>query len=480
MAPWFGGVIAQGPMRAAVFSFSPLDLAVVGLFLLAVLTLGLRLGRRAGPAEEFLLAGRRLTLPMFVGSLVSTWYGGILGVGEIAFSDGVVTWVTQGGFWYLSYFVFAFFLAERLSRSKQVTLPDQLGLLHGPRARVVASLLNFLNVVPVAYMLSMGLVAHLILGCPVWLGTVLGATLVLGYSALGGFRAVVYTDLLQFALMCVAVALLMIFAVVKLGGSDYLTLRLPPAHLQPRGHVSGQELFVWALIALSTLVDPNFYQRCYAALTPRVARLGVLCSIGFWMLFDVCTTFTGLYARAALPTADPRLAYPLLANRLLPPGVKGIFFVGLLATVMGTVDSYCFVAATTLSHDFFRRTLRPDATDETVVRTTRWALLFTVVLAVLLSLASGGSIKGVWKTLGSLSTSALLVPMLLGQLGWRPRGAGLAAMLAGAGGTLGWAALRRFGPPWARRLEVMVPGLGLSLSAYAGAGLLSRGGKGTP
>jgi SSS family solute:Na+ symporter len=57
---------------------------------------------------ELLLMGRRLTLPLFVTSLVATWYCGIFGVTALTFERGVFNFVTQGAFWYATYFIFAF------------------------------------------------------------------------------------------------------------------------------------------------------------------------------------------------------------------------------------------------------------------------------------------------------------------------------------------------------------------------------------
>jgi SSS family solute:Na+ symporter len=456
-------------MSQALIQLGVADLGIVFAYLAALLVIGYALRRsKAAGAAEFLLASRGLTLPAYVGSLVATWYGGILGVTEISYRHGLVTWLTQGGFWYVSYLLFAAFLAGRLQRSQQMTLPDQIGLLHGETARRLAALLNLINTLPIAYLLSLGLLVHLVSGLPVWFGIVVGSSITVLYSTWGGFRAVVYTDLLQFVLMCLSVALMMIVSVTQLGGSEYLAGHLPAGHLELTSGMSGQEIVVWFLFALSTLVDPNFYQRCYAAKSPSVARLGILLAIGFWLLFDVCTTFGGIYARAALPGVDPRLAYPLLADRLLPPGVKGFFFSGLLATIMSTVDSYCFVGAMALSHDL--RLVRTDPTsaagEASTIRRTRLGIVLTTVMAMALAMVFEGSIKTVWKTLGSLSTSAMLVPMMFGMLGWRPRAAGVASMAAGGGATILWALLRRFGPGWAARVEAMACGLGSSLLAY--------------
>lgn len=188
-----------------VLNLTGLDLAVIAAYVAGTLLIGWQL-RRGSDAEEFMLAGRRLTLPLFVGSLVSSWYGGLLGVGEIAYSDGLVNWVSQGGFWYLAYLLFALLLAGRLNRSRQTTLPDQIETLHGRPARHLASLLNFVNVLPISYVLSLGLVIHAFTGWPLWLCILAGSSLGALYSLAGGFRAVVRVELLQFALMCLAVA----------------------------------------------------------------------------------------------------------------------------------------------------------------------------------------------------------------------------------------------------------------------------------
>ena len=63
------------------FHLEFLDLLVLAAYFAVSLYIGWSVSRRAQGAEQFLLAGRRLTLPLFVGSLVATWYGGILGVG---------------------------------------------------------------------------------------------------------------------------------------------------------------------------------------------------------------------------------------------------------------------------------------------------------------------------------------------------------------------------------------------------------------
>ncbi len=113
---------------------------------------------------------------------------------------------------------------------------------------------------------------------------------------------------------------------------------------------------VWFFIALWTLVDPAFHQRCYAAKDGKTAKRGILVSILFWFVFDFMTTTAGLYARAALPaSSQPMYSYPLLAEVTLPAVAKGMFYIGMLATIMSTLSSLTLISAITIGKDIVGR-----------------------------------------------------------------------------------------------------------------------------
>lgn len=418
-----------------------IDIVIILGYFLAVTFLALKLKGKIKGVEDYLLMGRKVTLPLFVGTLVSTWYGGILGVGEISYNSGIVNWVTQGFFWYLSYIVFALILSERLRRSAKVTLPDQLDNYYGRGARALGTLFNFLNVIPIVYILSLGLIIKVVFGIPLWQGIVFGSLISIVYTVIAGFYSDVYTDFLQFIIMCTMIPLILIFSVFTFGGYEFLAERLPQSHFSAIGDFTIGEVIVWGFLAMGTLVDPNFYQRCYAAEKPRIARSGIFLSIGFWLFFDICTTFIGMYARAAMPSlVDAKLSFPLYADAILPIGLKGLFFVGLIATVMSTIDSYCLVGGMTISHDFYRKLLGKERSQEHLIFVSRLGVVMTCVLAMGLALIYNASIKSIWYVVGSITFSALFFPMLAGMFivkeGKSP--AGLPSMIAGVTGAVSW------------------------------------------
>ncbi len=359
---------------------------------------------------DYLIMGRKLTLPLFTATLVATWYGGIFGVTRIAFEKGVYNFVTQGFFWYLTYIIFAFFLVSKIKSYKAITLPELTGQMFGPKASIITSIFNFFNVLPIAYVISIGLLLQLIVPGPLLPRMFLGVSIVIIYSMFGGFRAVVFSDLIQFVVMCTSVVLVLFFSFYNFGGISFLTEHLPDRYFSVTGGEPILTTLVWGFIALSTLVDPNFYQRVFAAKSTKVAKKGILISTGVWFLFDICTTLGAMYAKATIPETNPDYSYLTYALQILPSGLRGFVLAGIVATILSTLDSYLFIAGTTLSYD-----LAPKKYKGSLIL-HHLGIVFVGLLAVLMATLFDGNIKTVWKTLGSYSAACLLLPIVYGYI----------------------------------------------------------------
>lgn len=382
------------------FLFTALTVAVV-------LIAQFRAPKENSPLEH-LLMGRRLTLPLFIATLVSTWYGGIFGVSSIAFDSGIYNFVTQGVFWYASYLIFAFFILKRISKFKALTLPDLIGKMYGPKSEKLAAVFNILNLVPVVYAISIGMIIQMFFQVPLGQGITIGVGFTMLYAMFGGFRAVVYSDLVQFFLMFASVVILALFSFLFFGLKPLQTL--PDHYFSPMGTHGLLETMAWGFIALSTLVDPNFYQRAFAADSDKTAKRGIIFATIIWILFDLSLTFGAMYAKALLPLAESSNGYFEYAFKVLPQGMRGFFLAGLVATVLSTLDSYLFLAGSTIAYDLAPKKYRGHIVLHYL------SFVFIAALAILLASVFEGNIKAVWKTLGSLSAASLLMPVLYGYL----------------------------------------------------------------
>jgi len=456
-----------------VISLAPVDLWVIGAYLAATVAVGMGLFRfRGGDAEAYLVAGRRVSLPAFVATLVATWYGGILGVGEFTYTSGLYTWLALGIPYYVFAILFALFLAGPVRRAALYTIPDRLAQSFGRGAGLLGSLFVFVLVSPAPYVLMLGVLLQIVTGWSLPVCVLLGTVVSTFYVARGGLSTDIRVNIFQFLLMFAGFGIILPAAALEFGGPSFLTANLPPELLRLQGTEGFQRTLVWFLIAVWTLVDPGFHQRCYAARTEDVARRGIIAAVGCWLVFDFLTIASGLYARAALPgLQDPKMSYLLLAEAVLPAGLKGFFYVGILATIMSTVLSYTFLGAVTLGRDVIWR-LRGDRDESRITLYTRIGILVTGVLAVALAIAIP-SVVQLWYTLGSVCVPGLIIPVLDSYFGRRkmtPPGCA-ASMVAGAGTALIWlaAGLWRAVDGWPRYplgIEPMLPGLAASFLAY--------------
>jgi len=450
-----------------------IDALLVGLFLAAAVALGARARRGKGGLEDYVLASRALTLPQFVATLVPTFYGGVLGVGEFTWTSGLSNWTVMALPYYVFAALYAVFLAERVRLTPGLTIPDHLESAYGRGAALIGALLVFILASPADELLMAGTLLSHLSGMPTALAMAAAAAASLLLLWRGGLNADVAANRLQIVVMFAGFALILPFAFQAVGGPAALAARLPAGHLSWTGGMGPCKILGWWLIAVWTIVDPAFHQRCAAAESPATARRAILVSIGFWMLFDLLTTAAGLYARAILPTLDsPTLAFPRLADATMPAFARGLFFAGVSASLFAALQGTSLLSAVSLGKDLAGR-LRP--TDEDgQQRRVRLALAATGLLAFVLARLVP-SVVDLWYSVGSAVIPGLLLPMLgvyVPRLRVGPRWAASASVSGFATSLIWVAADRRLG---AAPLGVEAPFPGLVLSALVwAAGLYSE------
>jgi len=390
-------------------SFSFLDIAIIILFFLLILVIGLIPSReKAGDASEYLLSGRKVGLWLFVLTNVSTWYGGILGIGEFTYRSGLLSWFTQGLPYYIFAIIFAFFFAEKVRNASLFTIPDKIELTYGKKAGVISSFLIFILVSPAPYVLMIGNLIQLVFGINLLLSLIIAAFFSSIYLMKGGYKSDLYTDAVQFFVMFIGFILIVVISFLKVGDINFLKNNLPSTHLKLTGDTSIIYVIVWFLIALWTFADPGFHQRCYAAKDGKTAKYGILISVLFWFLFDFLTTSTGLFSRALLPNLEnPVLSFPLYAEKVLSTGLKGIFYAALFATIISTSNSFLFLSGTTFGRDFIYK-LKKEKRGNKIPLYTRSGIIVSAVLSIILAY-NIQSVISLWYLIGSICIPGIII-----------------------------------------------------------------------
>jgi len=405
-----------------MYEVATIDYIIISLYLLGMIGVGLWFAKKHSDFEDFFLAGRSLTTPLLITTLISTYYGidVLFGDSQLGFTNGVVAWFAYARPTYAFFLIAAFLLAHRLREEDFKSLPDILDKYYGKKTRYVGAVTSFIYSLPALSLYGFGMLGDVILGWEPIMGMLVLGGIALIYTITGGFWAVALTDSVQFVLMCVILAMAFPFAMNLIGGFDSMIKVLEPSYFDTLGDMSIWLIIIYASTGLSILVEPTFYQRIFAAKSYKNVRNALVIGIFIWGSYDWIITILAMAAKVAviqgtLPVdVAPDAALLTIMVAALPAGALGLFLAGVLATEMSTLDSYCLVAGGNVAYDIYKPAFKPSATDKELIKTTRYGILLSWVLGFAMAI-SFDQMLGLWVFLASILISSVLAPILLGM-----------------------------------------------------------------
>ncbi len=424
-------------------------MAIVLVYLCFALAVGVLSRRQASRSTvAFFAAGRSLPGWVLGVSMVATTFAvdTPLAITGIVAGEGIAgNW-----FWWCTAIghVGMIVLFSRLWRRGGVITDAELAeLRYGGRSAAVLRAVQafFYSLLVNSFVLGWGLVAALKVAdamtpWPAWWTVGALMTFALGYAALGGLRAVVLTDLAQFAFAMVGATALAVFAVREVGGLAVLAEQVQRAEAAPTGVLDivprfGTDGVLAATFATYLLMqwwarlwsDGGGYlaQRMLASKDPENARTAATWFVWLhyvvrpwpWILVALAALILVPAGSALLPDGDREAAYPLLMMRLMPPGLLGVALASLIAAFMSTVDTHLNWGSSYLVNDLYGRLLRPQAGRRELLAAS-WAGMLLVALLAVGVASVFDSVVGAWKAF-ALGGAGLGLPTLLRWVWWR-------------------------------------------------------------
>lgn len=391
-------------------TLSVIDYTIIALFLATLLALGFSARLRDSSLMQYLMAGRNLSIPMFVATLVCTWYGGILGMGESASYYGYGTWLMLGVPYYVFAAIYAIFLVNRVRGAAEISIPERLAQTYGRPMGLLGASLLFLLAVPSAHVLMLGTLVQAVTGWPLWTAIAVAAIGGSLFLYRGGLLADVRASLLAFVMMYLG------FIVIVTLCFAHHPSALSRYQGQPMGTFTGGQSWTMILsffiLGAWTLVDPGFHQRAASAATPELGRRGLIWCIFFWLVFDFLSVTAGLFAVTLLNPAPQNslLMYPGLAELVLPSGLKAVFLCGVMGTILCAMVGYALISGATFGREIIGQ-LKPHLAESQVKNVTRLGIALGIALAILI----GGrteSVVQIWYSWGGIVTGSLLIPVV--------------------------------------------------------------------
>ena len=405
---------------------SALDWLVILAYLAVMLYIGYHSMKTVKTDEDFVLAGRNVGNIYIILSLFASFTGlsGLFGTPQYVYEYGSAGW-----WWWATFpigvFIMGMTMAKLLRRRMHVTLPDVVDVNHSSKAvRVAASLVTVWNYLA----WTAGQVAGIVLVITTFTdlnGTaavIVAYIIIVLFTLLGGFRAVVYTDSLQAVLFLVVLGL--VIPAVLLLHYD-----VPEALAQTTsidgfyklfGSVPAGTMITWWLLAPAGFIDNMALQRVFAAKDEKSAKGNITAAFLLMIIFGLILMFIGIMARFILPAgSDPASAMLNLSQLVLPKGMLGLLVAAFAGVAVSTASSTLLVCSSTLEQDVYsvlRNTGKEKPASSLLVNR-----LF-VVLVGLIALVLALKVPSVTQILMygySVYVPGLLLPVIAGSFHWK-------------------------------------------------------------
>ncbi|WP_443706279.1 sodium:solute symporter [Pseudonocardia parietis] len=449
------------------------DVTVVVLYLAAMIAFGFWGRHRTRNRSDFLVAGRRLGPWLYSGTMAAVVLGGASTIGGVGlgYEYGI------SGMWLVvaigtGILVLSLLFSARIQRLGVYTVGQMLELRYGSGLGAPSGVVMwaYTLVLAVTSTIAYGTIFGVLLDIGRVPAIVIGGTVVVVYSTLGGMWSVTLTDFVQFLIKTVGIFLVLLPVVLwRAGGWDGLATAVPADALSLTSIGGGTILTYFVTYGFGLLIGQDVWQRVFTARSPGVARWAGVGAGVYCLAYGVAGALIGTAAQVLVPgLAERDDAFATIVGAVLPPAAAGLVLAAALSAVMSTSSGALLATATVFNQDLLGRYRRSPEHDE--VAGTRWAVAAFGVIMIVIACLLQDVVAALTLAYGIL-VGGLLVP-ILGGLVWRraTRAGALAAMAVGTVATLG--TMLVLGDLYAN--EPVFAGVGTGLVAFVAVSLLTR------
>ena len=456
-------------------------LLTIFAYLVLLFVIGLHLAKRLRKKEDFLVAGRTLTAPVLVGTLLASWMGSgdIFSVSDLSYNHGYSSLIGSSGGWLG--IIIVFFIAGRVRRFGQFTVPDILEARYNKWARILATITTIIAYVTiVSYQFrGGGWVLNMITEGKLSTknGIIIMAVFVIAYTLLAGMISVAYLDVFNGIIMITGVFLALPFLIHHAGGISTIV-----SNLTPRSHAFlGNMTWVQAMgyffpTLLLALGNSNMYQRFFSAKNEREAKRSVIGWVLGVILLGIALQSLAVVGSSyfkGLEATEAGKIILLVAYKGVPVVVGCALMAAIVAIIISTANSFLLVPATNVIRDIYMRFINPNLSDKKMI-------LYSRLTVIILGFISYSLIFFFPRILDAAYAAytvygAGITPALMAVFFWKRAtvSGGVLSMLGGMVTTVIWEIINKILGHLPLGVPAIYPALICSLTLLIGVSLLT-------
>ena len=398
---------------------------LIGLYFLIVLAIGWWAGKKE-TTDDFAIASRKVNFLRSTSSMFAVLGGVVLaGQATLAFTLGVgAMWLWIG----LALGMIVMGLAAPkikpiADKHNFLTIGEYFSKQWGRTNGVLAAAIVFLGFFSLlsAQFIVVGSVLGPFLNLSYSTVVLITGLIVLAYLLLGGYKAVIVTDLVQSILM-IAVLLLLVSVV------PFNEIINDQMNLFELDVVS---ILIFVILGIATVVaSADLWQRVFSAQDVVTAKKATYASAALFLTFGFIITLIGIAAHGAFPNGNPDEALFLGIFKLVPEQFIGLSIVLLLAAIMSTIDTESFLLSSIIAKDFLSK---KKLKQEGLKKIIRLSLVVVAAVAMFVAIFVSNILLILF---GLISLIITISPAVFGSLFWKLKDRAVLLSLIGGLATL--------------------------------------------
>ncbi|MCB9964162.1 MAG: sodium:solute symporter family protein [Rhodospirillales bacterium] len=439
---------------------SSLALFVV-LYMLVSIGIGVYASRRVKGSGDYVVAGRSLPIYVTIATVFATWFGSesVLGIPATFIEEGLGGTIADPFGASLCLVFVGIFFAARLYRMKLLTIGDFYRRRYGNTVEILVSLaicISYLGWVS-AQIVALGLVINIVSGDAISfeLGMVMGVSVVMFYTILGGMWSVALTDFFQMVIILVGLVSVAVIVAGSFDGGALEVVDHAVAHdkfnFWPEMNFVAMIGFFGAFItmALGSVPQQDVFQRVMSAKNEKTAVYGTVIGGTAYFFF----TFIPIFIVYGATMLHPELLEKHMGEggdyqRILPEYILGnvpfpiqvLFFGALLSAVMSTASGTLLAPSAVIAENILKHLFKiREENLLLVLRLTVFCFGLVVLLYAYLSSSAGLSIFEMVENAYLVTLCGAFVPLAAGVYWKRANNKG--ALMSIALGVISWAVL---------------------------------------
>lgn len=375
--------------------------------------------RAAASTEAYVLAGRKLTSPLVMVSIVGLAVGGAstIGVAEQAYKVGLSAgWYTAA--WGIGAIVMGMTVAKKYRQLNITTVPELLERYYDRRSMIAGigcQVLVQLVIMSLQYVAGGAILAALLptIFTPLT-GMLTSAVVFIGITLIGGMWSASQSNILNVTLQYIGITVAAFLILSMAGGIDVVAIHAPSiTSMDIISGVGPMTIVTWIVVLITVNVSLQaIIQISLGAKDVHTARKGFV--IGGLVMLPVgfIAALLGVIASEMYPSISPTTALPQLIMSL-NPWIAGITLASLWAADVSTACNLLLSAATLYSHDIHKRFIEPQMSDAKYMMVTRLSVLFLGLLTLSFALTISGIISTLMAGLSLMTAFAVIILMTM-------------------------------------------------------------------